>query len=126
MGETLGDIQKRYATRALYVAMALGVGLMVAGFKPTGKGLILGALFSGLNFVLMGALLTRRSSVGGRLAGIALRMAMMAMPLVMAATLASIDLWGVVPGLLSVPALILIDAAVNARKLTDEGRIQEG
>jgi uncharacterized membrane protein YhaH (DUF805 family) len=53
-------------------------------------------------------------------------MAMMAMPLVMAATLASIDLWGVVPGLLSVPALILIDAAVNARKLTDEGRIQEG
>jgi ATP synthase protein I len=126
MGETLRDIQKRYATRALYGAMALGIVLMAAGFKPTGKGLILGALFSALNFWLMGAFLVRGGGAGRRLAGVALRMALMAVPLAIAATLPSIDLWGVVPGLLSVPALILLDAGVALKQPSIDRRIQEG
>jgi len=126
MVETLRDIQKRYATRALYVALALGIGLMAAGFKPTGKGLILGALFSALNFWLMGAFLTRRGGAGARLAGVGLRMALMAVPLATAATLPSIDLWGVVPGLLSVPVLILLDAGGGRKEPSTPRRIQEG
>ncbi|HDI60204.1 MAG TPA: hypothetical protein ENF48_07625 [Desulfobacteraceae bacterium] len=127
MGETLRDIQKRYASRALYVAMALGVCLMVAGFKPLGKGLILGALFSGLNFVLLGALITRRTAgMGGRLAGVALRLALMAVPLVTAVNLPSIDLLGVVPGLFSVPVLILLDAGAGSSGASSDRRIQEG
>jgi hypothetical protein len=126
MGETLRDIQKRYATRAMWGAVVLGICLMAAGFKPTGKGLILGALFSALNFWLMGALLTRGGGAGIRLAGVALRMALMAVPLATAASVASIDLWGVVPGLLSVPALILLDAGAGLRVPAAERKIQEG
>lgn len=126
MSETLRDIRKRYATRALYAAMALGVCLMAAGFKPMGKGLILGALFSALNFWLMGAFLTRGIGVGGRLAGVLLRMALMAVPLATAATVPSIALWGVVPGLLSVPMLILLDAGTGSRESSTDRRIQEG
>lgn len=126
MGETLRDIQKRYATRALWGAVVLGICLMAAGFKPMGKGLILGALFSALNFWLMGVFLMRGGGTATRLAGVALRMALMALPLATAASVASIDLWGVVPGLFSVPVLILLDVGAGLKAPSTERRIQEG
>jgi hypothetical protein len=126
MGDTFRHIQQRYPTRALCVAVVLGACLMAAGFKPAAKGLILGTLFSALNFRLMGFFLLRCRGLGGRLAGISVRMALMAVPLVMATTLPVFDLWGVVPGLFSVPAMILLDAGLGLRASSTHRRIQEG
>ena len=129
--ETLRDIQKRYASRALYVALAVGGGLIVAGCKPLGKGLILGALFSAINFVLIGEMLPwqvghgGRRAVGRHLVGVGLRFGLIAVPLVMALQQPQFDLWGVVPGLLMVQAMILADHGVRSWRVRRR-RIEEG
>ncbi len=126
MGETLRAMQKRYAGRALSIALVAGFVLMVVGCKPPGKGLVLGALFSVLNFVLIAEMIARRAAgFGWRLAGVALRMVLMAVPLVVAIRQPQFGFWGVVAGLFSVPAMILIDQGTGSRK-SAPGRIQEG
>lgn len=121
---TLRDIQKRYASRALVVALAVGAALIVAGSKPLGKGLILGTLFSALNFVLMGEMLPGQVARAGRralvsaLGGKLLRLGLMAVPLVAAVRRPEFDLWGVVPGLFMVQLMILWEHGVRARKRT--------
>lgn len=119
---TLRDIQKHYASRALVLALAVGAALIVFGFKPVGKGLILGTLFSALNFVILGELLpgqvarARRRAVAAALGGKLLRLALLAVPLVVAARRPEFDLRGVVPGLFTVQLLILWEHGVRARK----------
>ena len=132
MDETLRDIQKRYASRALYVALAVGGALIVAGCKPLGKGLILGTLFSAINFVLIGEMLPwqvdgrgGRRAIGRHLVGVGLRFGLIAVPLVWALRQPQFDLWGVVPGLLMVQAMILADHGVR-RWLVRHRRIEEG
>jgi hypothetical protein len=131
MEETLRDIQKRYASRALYVALAVGAALIVADCKPLGKGLILGAVFSAINFVIIGEMLPwqvgreGRSAAGRHLAAVLLRFGLLTVPLVMAVRQPQFDLWGVVPGLLMVQAVILADHAVRSWQAR-RGRIQEG
>ena len=110
MAESLRDIQKRYASRALYVALAVGAVLILAGCPSLGKGLILGTLFSAVNFVLIGEMLPRQmGSAGGRFVAVLARFTLMAIPLVMAVHRPEFDLLGVVPGLLMVQGVILAD-----------------
>ena len=45
--------QKKYTSLALTLSIAGGLLFMVMGYKPVGKGLILGAIFSVINFILM-------------------------------------------------------------------------
>ena len=51
---------KRYGTSALALSVAAGVLLVLAGFVPQGKGLVLGAVFSTINFALMAVALPMR------------------------------------------------------------------
>jgi hypothetical protein len=126
MGDTLRDLQKRFAGRALAIALVAAFVLVVAGFKPAGKGLVLGALFSVLNFVLIAELIGRRGpGFGWRLGGVALRMALMAVPLVVAIRQPQFGFWGVVAGLFAVPAMILLAQGTGSGKSASR-RIQEG
>ncbi len=126
MDDTLREIQKRYASRTLYAALAAGALLMAAGWPPLGKGLILGALFSAINFVLIGELLVwRLGGARARLAGQMLRFGLMAVPLVMAARRPEFSLWGVVPGLFLVQAMILADHGTRRWRIRPRG-IEEG
>lgn len=58
--ESLRQTQKKYCTRAITAAIFAGLFLILAGQKPVGKGLILGTVFSIVNFILMAQMLPRR------------------------------------------------------------------
>ena len=58
--ESIREIQKKYCTRAITAAIFIGLFFIVAGQKPIGKGLILGTIFSIINFIIMGETLPHR------------------------------------------------------------------
>ena len=113
--ETLRETQKKYGTLALSLAIVFAVACFLLGFKPIGKGLILGSLFSVLNFTLMGVTLPMRMGFSRKkLTGIAflmilLRYGLMAIPLAIGIRMSQIDLAAVVIGLFTVQLLIMAE-----------------
>ena len=107
----------RYGTLALTLAVVPGAILVFAGFIPLGKGLILGALFSVVNFTMMAFALPLR--IGRKrgpatlisLASITVRYALLAAPLVIAVTDSRIAVSSTSAGLFMVQLAILIDRA---------------
>jgi hypothetical protein len=84
------DALKKYGSRAIAAAVLIGGGLIFAGHPALGKGLIAGALFSVLNFILIAESLphklgkSRRMAAAVSLGWILLRYALMAVPLILA------------------------------------------
>ena len=113
--ETIKQTQKKYGTRAMTVAIILAVGLIVIGEKAAGKGLVLGALFSVINFVLIGLTLPRtvghgkRASIFISLASLLLRYTLLAIPLIMAIKLDQFNLITVLIGIFMIQLMILVD-----------------
>ncbi len=109
---------------AIFIALAL----IVLGYKPVGKGLVLGALFSVLNLILIGETLplrigkSRRSALAFSLGSLIVRLGLMAVPLIVAARCDQFNLFAVIPGLLMVQAVILADHLLAP--LTAAGRNQ--
>ena len=62
----LRQMQKKFGTRALTIAILVAVVTILSGHKALGKGLVLGALFSILNFILMAEFLPLRLSSNRR------------------------------------------------------------
>ena len=89
--EAIRQTQKKYTTRAMAVAVCAALILVFAGYRSLGKGLMLGALFSVINFVLMGQTLplglgkSRKQATALSLGSIGFRYAILAVPLVVAA-----------------------------------------
>ncbi|MGD9273954.1 MAG: hypothetical protein PVI65_06270, partial [Desulfobacterales bacterium] len=52
--ESIRRTQKKYGSRALAIAVIIGLGTVLIGQNSLGKGLVLGTLFSVVNFILMG------------------------------------------------------------------------
>ena len=106
-------VQKRYASMVLVVAVVLGGALIFLGFAPLGKGFILGALFSILNFILMALTLPYRvGHTKGKSSLLALisivgRFAIMAFPLIFAVKHPQIAVSAVAVGLFMIPLAIL-------------------
>lgn len=113
--EAIRQTQRHYRNRALVVFTAIGAVLLLAGYRTVGKGLILGAVFSMLNFALMGLALpyrcglTRRRSFLVALGSIWVRYILMAVPLVMALKMAQFNLYAVVCGLFAIQSIILAE-----------------
>ena len=112
---SIKDTQKRYATRAMIIAICVALIAIVLGYRHFGKGLVLGTLFSIINFILMGMMLPARLQ-GSRnrmtlksLTGICFRYALLAVPLIAAIKLPQFDLTAAVIGLFMVPIVILAD-----------------
>lgn len=88
---------------------------IAADQKPVGKGLILGAVFSVINFILMGETLPARLSASrGKaimksLGGIAFRYLLLAIPIVLAIKMDQFDLFAVILGLFIVQLTLLVD-----------------
>ena len=113
--ESVRQTQKKYGSRAIWIAIGAGFGLFLAGYKPVGKGLVLGAIFSVVNFVLIGQALPLRIGYSkGKTFFLALgsmfcRYALMAVPIIVAVKFEQFDLVGAILGLFMIQFVIMAD-----------------
>ena len=105
-------------TTAMIAAIFIGLIFILAGFKPIGKGLILGTFFSILNFVIIGETLPKRIGLSkGKtffwaLGSIVFRYALMGIPLIAAIKYQEIDIAASACGLFIIQVMILLDRAI--------------
>jgi len=113
--ETVRETQKKYCSRAMVAAIVLGLLLIIAGQKELGKGLVLGTIFSVLNFIVMAeALPLRIGKSKGKtyiwsLVSVCFRYVLLAIPLVVAIKMEQIHLLSTVLGIFMIQLVILAD-----------------
>ena len=129
--ETIRQTQKKYGTRAMAVAIIAGLALIIAVEKLLGKGLVLGALFSVINFVLIGETLpmkighARKKTLLFSLLSIFFRYFLMAIPLILAVKYEQFHLVTTIIGLFMVQLLILADHLLRAVRPTRHQKIKD-
>jgi len=127
--ETIKDIQKRYGSAVMGLAIPAALVLILAGLPSAGKGLILGSLFSVLNFVLMGQTLplrlgrTRNAAIGISMGPLGFRYAILAIPLIVAIRYDAFHPAATIAGMFMVQVVILADHAAAAFRRYDGGGI---
>jgi hypothetical protein len=113
--ESVKQTQKKYGTSAIWVAIIIGICFFLAGYKPVGKGLVLGTIFSVINFVLIGQALPLRIGKSKRkafflsLGSIFGRYILLAVPIVVAVKFEDFDLVAAILGLFMIQFVILAD-----------------
>ena len=111
--EAIRKTQKKYTRRAMTVGICVALILILAGYKDMGKGLLLGAIFSVINFVLIGEMLplgavrSRKQATAFSLGSILLRYAILAVPLVIAARMETFHFAATAVGIFMVQLMIL-------------------
>lgn len=127
--ETLRQIQKKYCSAAITVAIFGGLIFILAGQKSIGKGLVLGSVFSIVNFILMGETLPLRigKSKGKNFAlalgSIYFRYFILAIPLIMAVKFDQLNLFASIFGIFLVQIVILGDHLYQYISLARRKRI---
>ena len=117
--EPVKQTQKKYGSRAVWIAIIIGLCFFLAGQKPVGKGLILGAIFSVANFILIGQTLPLRIGRSKRktffisLGSIFFRYALMALPILVAVKFDQFNLVATIVGLFMIQFVILADHLVK-------------
>jgi hypothetical protein len=115
--EEIRELQKRYCTKAMFIAAGAAVILIILGEKAMGKGLVLGSLFSVLNFVLLARSIPVKlaasdtESKARRVAftAVATRFLLLAVPLIVAIRIDSINFVTVAIGLYMVQLILFFD-----------------
>ena len=127
--DSIRETQKKYCSRAMLAAIFVGLVFILMGHNAIGKGLILGTLFSIVNFVLLGETLplkaghSRGKSFFFSLGSILFRFALMAVPLVVAIKSAKFNLFAVIGGIFMVQIIILADHIVQTLFQTRSNQI---
>jgi len=117
--ESIRQTQKKYCSTAITVAIFAGLLFIANDQSAVGKGLILGTVFSIVNFVLMGQMIphkigkSKRKTFGLALGSIFFRYLLMAIPLIMAVKFEQFNLISVIAGIFMVQLMILADHARN-------------
>ena len=107
--------QKKYGARAIWIAIAIGFCFILAGHKDVAKGLILGSVFSVINFILIGQTLPLRLGKSKRktflfsLGSILFRYVFLAIPIVVAVKFEQFDLVAAILGIFMIQVVILAD-----------------
>ncbi|MFO7738947.1 MAG: ATP synthase subunit I [Desulfatiglandaceae bacterium] len=115
------ELQKRICSWALSGALFVALLFVMIGEKAVAKGLVLGACFSILNFLLLGRsipMMIGRSRAKANVIGFGSMMArygVLAIPLVMAVKWVSLDLIAVIIGIFAVQIMIMLDHLVIRR-----------
>ena len=115
MEEGIRDTQKKYCSRAMVAAIVGGLILILVGQKGLGKGLVLGAIFSVLNFIIMGETLpmllgkTKGSAIVTALLSVGLRYVLLAVPLVIAIKFEQINIITAAIGIFMIQVVIVSD-----------------
>lgn len=113
--EALKQTQKKYATRTLTLAIVIALFLILIGQKPVAKGLILGTVFSVLNFILMGKTIilkfgkSKRKTVSIVMGSIIFRYLLLAIPLVTALKFEQFNLMAAILGIFMIQLVILTE-----------------
>jgi hypothetical protein len=103
----------------MMVAIIGGLLLILAGQQPIGKGLVLGAIFSVINFVLMGETLPMRlgkskgTAFSVALGSIFFRYVILAVPLVAAIKFEQFNIFATIVGLFMIQLVILSDHLIT-------------
>lgn len=113
--EAFKQTQKRITQRALWLSIIVGLVFILLGHKPVGKGLILGALFSVLNFIFMAKSIgykfgrSKRQIFSISLGSIVFRYLLLAIPLIAAVKFEQFNLVAVIVGVFMIQLVILVD-----------------
>ena len=117
--ESIRQIQKKYCSKAMTTAIVVGVVLVLAGQNAVAKGLVLGTIFSIVNFILMGETLPLKLGKSNRMAffwsllSLLMRYAFMAIPLIVAIKFRQFNLIAVICGIFLVQAVILAETLLT-------------
>jgi hypothetical protein len=124
------ETQKKYCSMALVTAIIIGFFLIIAGQSSVGKGLILGTLFSSINFALIGEVLPHKVGKSQRktylitLGSIVSRYVLLAVPIVLGIKFPDrFNLITVIIGIFMVQLVILLDYLKSAILLTRRKKI---
>ena len=115
MSATVLDVQKKYGSRALVLAIGAGLIFLAAGQKEICRGLVLGGVFSAINFALMGQFLhyrladNRKVAARRSLFSLLVRYVLLAVPLVLAVQSERFNLPATIVGIFMVQLVILIE-----------------
>jgi hypothetical protein len=113
--EAVKQAQKKYTTLALTLSIAVGLLFILMGHKPVGKGLILGAIFSVLNFILMGKSITlkigrsKAKTFSISMGSIIFRYLLLAIPLITAIKFEQFNLVAAILGIFMIQLVILAE-----------------
>ncbi len=113
--------QKRYSTTALTLAIIVGLFFILMGQKSIGKGLVLGTIFSVINFILIGQFIPLSvGQSGGKtffisLGSIILRYLLLAIPLVVAVKFKQFNLLASILGIFMIQFVILGDHILKSK-----------
>ena len=113
--EVLRQTQKKYATRALILAIITGLLFILMGQKSMGKGLVLGTVFSVLNFILMGQSIalelgrSKAKTFSIVLGSIFFRYLLLAIPLIVAIKFEQFHIIAAAVGIFMIQLVILTD-----------------
>lgn len=124
------ETQKKYCSLSLVTAIIIGFFLIIAGQSTVGKGLILGTLFSSINFALMGEVLphkvgkSRGKTYLVAVGSIISRYLLLAVPIVLCIRSPErFNLVAVIIGIFMVQLVILLDYLKSAILLTRRKKI---
>ncbi len=113
--DALKQAQKKYTALALTLSIAVGLLFILMGHKPVGKGLILGAIFSVLNFILMGQSITlkigrsKAKTFSISMGSIIFRYLLLAIPLIAAIKFEQLNLVAAILGIFMIQLVILAE-----------------
>ncbi|MBW1918703.1 MAG: hypothetical protein DRH11_07245 [Deltaproteobacteria bacterium] len=115
------EAKRKYCSQALLAAVIVAVVAIILGQRAIARGVLLGAIFSTINFSVMAMLNPLKIGKSKYKAGsfaflsLFLRMAILAIPLVISAKNTSVNFFAVVVGIFFVQLVILLDQFVMNR-----------
>ena len=113
--DAVKQAQKKYTTLALTLSIGVGLLFILMGHKPVGKGLILGAIFSVLNFILMGKSIalkfgrSKAKTFSISMGSIIIRYFLLAIPLIAAVKYEQFNLVAAILGIFMIQLVILAE-----------------
>jgi hypothetical protein len=113
--ETVKQVQKKYISLALTFSIGVALLLILIGYKPVGKGLILGAIFSVLNFILMAKSIvlkfgrSKAKTFSISMGSIIIRYLLLAIPLIAAVKYEQFNLVAAILGIFMIQLVILAE-----------------
>ena len=113
--EAVKQVQKKITQRALWLSIIVGLVFILMGYKPVGKGLILGTLFSVLNFIFMAKSIgykfgrSKRQIFSISIGSIVFRYILLAIPLIAGVKFEQFNLVAVIVGVFMIQIVILTD-----------------